>query len=611
MPGGSTYFVNVAVADTGTPAGSIYQVFPVTGGAFTMPLRYTITVAGATVTVAALTYPGGSAGVATLTAAAGKLTGGYFTDPVTGVTYTCVVDGTTVTFVDSNNTVYPYPAPGTTDVLVASVTVTTAVSLAVDAADASTVYPVINNEFVAVSGATTTTYTVNVPVAYHGAAGPYWPIVNGRFVVPQTAPVSNTAYTLRGGGVVKGYVVSADDQFSPDGNVVYTVNAVNVVKATNQASLAGTTLTNGTLTYTLGSPANFASTKPAGVTFDTATQAMAVSYNGTAVTYTLSGTTVTDNRHPVNIFTAAKSGNQVTFTDTVSGVTWTFNDTAADPVTAEFVYINDFFADPLAGVTYYVDTTNNRVEAISYIAGDHPVRVHRCQRGHLPHPLQRRGGRTSRSSRAPRSTPAWRPWVPTSSPSRSTRWNRPRPVLAIPVNRNSFEINGNLYTITGTPTGSNYSACSVVGEGLTPRAFLSASTFRLTDPTVVYTLHLDSDDLPTADHRGVRGQAQPGPDQRQRRRLPDHLHHAPAPGRCSARARARSPSPPRLHADQPLRHHEREVHLRRRRHLRRRLGGRASSPSTWRRRSSSDSHDVHPQHDHPRWSPTATRSPTR
>ena len=367
VPGGSTYFVNVAVADTGTPAGSIYQVFPVTGGAFAMPLRYTITVGGATVTVAALTYPGGSAAVATLTAAAGKLTGGYFTDPVTGVTYTCVVDGTTVTFVDSNNTVYPYPAPGTTDVLVASVTVTTAVSLAVDAADASTVYPVINNEFVAVSGATTTTYTVNVPVASDSAAGPYWPIVNGRFVVPQTAPVSNTAYTLRGGGVVKGYVVSADDQFSPDGKVVYTVNAVNVVKATDQASLAGTTLTNGTLTYTLGSPINFASTKPAGVTFDTATQTMAVSYNGTAVTYTLSGTTVTDNRHPVNVFTAAKSGNQVTFTNTVSGVTWTFDDTTAGPVTAEFVYVNDFFADPLAGVTYYVDTTNNRVEAISYI----------------------------------------------------------------------------------------------------------------------------------------------------------------------------------------------------------------------------------------------------
>jgi len=496
VPGGSTYFVNVAVADTGTPTGSIYQVFPVTGSAFAMPLRYTISVAGGSVTVAALTYPGGSAAAATLTASAGKLTGGYFTDPVTGVTYTCVVDGTTVTFVDSNNTVYPYPAAGTTDVLVASVTVTTAVSLAVDAADASTVYPVVNSEFVAVEGATTTTYTVNVPVASDSAAGPYWPIVNGRFVVPQAAPVSDTAYTVRGGGVVKGYVISADDQFSPDGNVVYTVNAVNVVKATDQATLSGSTLTNGTLVYTLGSPANFASTKPTGVSFDTSTSTMAVSYNGTAVTYTLSGATVTDNRHPVNTFTAAKSGAQVTFTDTVSGVTWTFNDTAAGPVTAEFVYVNDFFADPLAGVTYYVDTTNNRVEAISYIA-ETTQYAFTAANGvtYLIHyndvevyfPVV--SGAGVNAGVATVGTDVFTVQIDEVEPTTSG--------TAIPVNRNSFEINGNLYTITGTPTGSNYSACSVVGEGLTPRAFLSASTFRLTDPTVVYTVHLDSDDLPT------------------------------------------------------------------------------------------------------------------
>ena len=44
-------------------------------------------------------------------------------------------------------------------------------------------------------------------------------MVNGRFIVPQTAPISNTAYTVRGSKVIKGYVISNDDQFSPDGNV--------------------------------------------------------------------------------------------------------------------------------------------------------------------------------------------------------------------------------------------------------------------------------------------------------------------------------------------------------------------------------------------------------
>ena len=55
--------------------------------------------------------------------------------------------------------------------------------------------------------------------------------------------------------MLKGYVISADDQFSADGNVVYTVNAVNVVRASNQASLAGAepsqTLTAGALSYAL------------------------------------------------------------------------------------------------------------------------------------------------------------------------------------------------------------------------------------------------------------------------------------------------------------------------------------------------------------------------
>src|SRR5262249_40252332 len=63
-------------------------------------------------------------------------------------------------------------------------------------------------------------------------------------------------------------------------------------------------------------------------------------------------------------------------------------------------------------------------------------------------------------------------------------------------NTNSFEINGNLYSITGTPAGADYSGCHVVGAGMTPVPFLSANTFKLTDAAITYTLHLDSANLP-------------------------------------------------------------------------------------------------------------------
>ena len=46
VPGGPTYFVNVAVADTGSATGNIYSVFAISGGQFTIPLDYTIAVSG-------------------------------------------------------------------------------------------------------------------------------------------------------------------------------------------------------------------------------------------------------------------------------------------------------------------------------------------------------------------------------------------------------------------------------------------------------------------------------------------------------------------------------------------------------------------------------------
>ena len=112
---------------------------------FTIPLVYTLTVSGSTVTVNASTFTGGATAEPTLTAAGGSLTGGYFKDPVTNIVYTCVVDAGVVTFVDSNNAVYPYPATGTTNTFVASVVVTTAVNLAVDNEPTPSIYPVLNN----------------------------------------------------------------------------------------------------------------------------------------------------------------------------------------------------------------------------------------------------------------------------------------------------------------------------------------------------------------------------------------------------------------------------------------------------------------------------------
>ena len=127
VPGGKTYYVNAAVADTGTASGNIFSVFPISGGLFTIPLAYTVTVSGGVVTVASSTFTSGPTVVATLTGSGDALTGGYFVDPVTNITYTCVVDGDVITFVDSNNAIYTYPAPTAPNTFVAMVIVATAV----------------------------------------------------------------------------------------------------------------------------------------------------------------------------------------------------------------------------------------------------------------------------------------------------------------------------------------------------------------------------------------------------------------------------------------------------------------------------------------------------
>ncbi len=497
VPGGPVYFVNVAVADFGTASGDVFNVFPVSGGQFSIPLSYTVSVSGSTVTVNASTFAGGPTVVSTLKASGGSLTGGFFVDPVTKITYTCVVDGGAVSFVDSNNAVYPYPAAGTTDTFVANVVVATGVTLAVDSSATPAIYPVANNQFVA--GAVT--YTINVPVAYANAAGPFWAMVNGRFIVPKADPVSSIAYTVKGGSVTKGYVLSADDEFSIDGNVVYTVNEVNVVKATNQATLSGAsplqTLVDGGNTYTLDETNAIASIQPTGLKFNNAAKQFTVTFNGLPVTYTVSGATVTDDRVPGNVFPATIAGTQFTFTDTMTGVTFTFKQNGNNPITVEFAYTNHFFADVVTGVTYYIDEADKKVEAISYlpettryafVPADGQTYLIHYNSVSVVFPVI--AGAHVNAGVATVGSDRFAVNVDQVQPAGGG--------AAIPINRNSFEINGNLYTITGTPAGSDYSSCSVVGDAMTPRKFLSANTFKLTDPAVTYTLQLDAANLPTA-----------------------------------------------------------------------------------------------------------------
>jgi hypothetical protein len=491
VPGGATYFVNVQVADTGTASGDLSSVFPISGGSFTIPLRYTLTIGGSGVTVAATTFPGGSAAAPDLTVAGSALSGGFFVDPVTGITYTCVVNGAQIEFVDSGNTIYPLVS----DSFVASVAVSTAVTVVADNAAEPNVYPVVNGEFVV--GAVT--YTINVPVAFAAAAGPYLPLVNGRFVVPTTTGASAAVYTVKGATVTRGYALSADDQFSVDGNVVYTINAVNVVRASDQVTLAGAepaqTLTDGGTTYALDATTSLATTQPAGLAFDSAAHTFAVGYPGGAVTYTVGTNTVTDNRHPATTFVATTAGSTLTFDDTVAGATFSFDPSGDNPISVAFPYVNRFFVDAITEVTYYIDVPDTKATAVSYlpettsyafVAADGRTYLIDYSDVTVVFPVV--AGRGVNVGVATVGDDEFDVHVAEVAPTGGGS--------AIPVNRDSFELNGNLYSIVGTPNGADYSSCQVVGAGLVPKAISAQSTFTLTDPSVSYTLQLDADDLP-------------------------------------------------------------------------------------------------------------------
>ena len=357
VPGKSTYFVNIPVAHTGSATGDTFTVFPMSNGAFTIGLIYSIIIAGGTVTVSAPTFSGGS----NLTVVDGALAGGFFVDPVTNIKYTCVVDDT-ITFIDSNNT-YEYNSGK----FVAQVPISTGLNVATKQSPTPTeIYPMANDQFTTPGG---TTYAVK-SVAYSNSNGPYFPMAHSRFL-----PDPHIAYTLKGPGVSKGYVISSDNEFSVDGNVVYTVNASNVVKSTNQVKLCGQvpyqTLEAGSISYSLDSRLSVATIKPDNLSYNEETDQFTVSYNGLNVKYSIvrkgKGFSARDNRAPSNSFGITVTGDHFTFKDTITKVTFTFNPTHDEPIKVGFVYSNNFFIDILNAVTFYINVPDSSVNAISYL----------------------------------------------------------------------------------------------------------------------------------------------------------------------------------------------------------------------------------------------------
>jgi hypothetical protein len=503
---GPTYYVNVSVADFGSATGDIYSVFPITAGSFVIPLVYTLTISGSDVSVNSSTF-GASTPVASLAATAGSLTGGFFTDPVTGIVYNCIRDGEQVSFVDSNNNVYLLPLDGTT--FTALVPVGTAVGVAVDNQATPNVYPVLSNSFIA--GAIT--YTVNVPVAYQNGAASYWPMVNQRFIVPQPTPASSLAYRVVGslatGSVIRGYLVSEDDEFSLNGKVVYTVNEVNVVKANNQATLTGTapnqTVTLEGNSYVLDAASSTATTQPAGLQYNTVTKQFTITYASTPVIYTVSATTVTDSRKTPTAFSYTPNGSIVKFTDTVSGTTFSFDSSGDNPISVQYVYESRFFIDTLNGITYYVDTdaTPTLVEAISYLpettryaftpADGNTYLIH-YNDVEVVFPVT--AGANVNAGVATVGLDIFTLEVDEVDPAALAGPGATTGPQVHLTNNNAFEINGDLYTITGAPVAGSYLASQVVGAGMAPFPFTGASTFKLSDPAVTYTLHVDPEGVP-------------------------------------------------------------------------------------------------------------------
>jgi hypothetical protein len=190
------------------------------------------------------------------------------------------------------------------------------------------------------------------------------------------------------------------------------------------------------------------------------------------------------------------NGAQLSFTDTTSGASFSFDSTGNNPISVAFPYQSQFFIDVLTGITFYVDTADNRVEAVLYLpettryaftpadGNTYLIHYHDVQ---VAFPVI--AGANVNAGVATVGDDIFTIDIDEVDPVASGAG-------AVPVNPDSFEVNGNLYTITPGQIGSDYSACKVVGAGEQPFAFTGPNTFKLSDPGVTYTLHLDQNNLP-------------------------------------------------------------------------------------------------------------------
>ena len=214
------------------------------------------------------------------------------------------------------------------------------------------------------------------------------------------------------------------------------------------------------------------------------------------MTYTVGAAGVTDNRATVSAFSATTNGTQLSFTDTISGVSFSFDQTGNNPISVSFPYQSDFFTDVLTGITFYVYTADTRVEALLYLpettryaftpADGNTYLIH-YNDVQVVFPVI--SGANVNAGLATVGSDIFKVEIDEIIPVASG-------AAPVPVNLNSFEINGELYTITPGQNGADYSACKVVGAGKAPYAFTGPSTFKLSDPGVTYTLHLDQNNLP-------------------------------------------------------------------------------------------------------------------
>ncbi|KAK7883584.1 hypothetical protein LTR67_011082 [Exophiala xenobiotica] len=199
---------------------------------------------------------------------------------------------------------------------------------------------------------------------------------------------------------------------------------------------------------------------PSGLMYDSANAQFTVSYNGVNVTYSVRSFVVLDDRPVRGAYEATTEGSQATFVDDSSSVSFTFDKSGNNQISVEFAYTNHFFTDVLTGTTYYIDDDQS-VPGHLLSTRDHPVTF----------PVI--SGAKVNAGVATVGSDRFSVMVDAVNPEDGR--------LGALVNNNSFEINGNLYTITGNPKGRTIRRAELLATVSRPRILLRPT--RLSSPT--------------------------------------------------------------------------------------------------------------------------------